>query len=242
VGPPNLRTAFAEDFESYAPGPPYEQPPYEVEGSPWIEVSSAYDGRIYQSSWAHGGARSFMLRSYTTSSEVAYVALELAGPPRHVVIEVWYTPSGTLVYKDFAEFGLGFARSKYELAPTVALEVNHHVLEFRAEPERPIASTNGYGGTPGASKPPAQELFHEVLYASCSPSSEPPTCPPLHNYVRIELDFCADAVSAFVGEDASAPLGGTGTFDGRKAVNAFYLAGGMNPTYIDDIVVSVDDG
>ena len=51
-----------------------------------------------------------------------------------------------------------------------------------------------------------------------------------------------DTVRAFVGSDSDAPLGGSGTFDGRKPVNAFYLAGGLNATYIDDIRVSVDDG
>jgi len=235
-----LRTAFVEDFESYAVGPPYEQ-----DGSPWVQAEAgrnALGGRVLQSSWAHDGTRSFIVHSYLNETEIAYVPLALDGPPRQVVIELWYAPNRYFVYKDFAEFGLGVAHSRFDLDPTVALEVNDHVLEFRADPEKPVASSNGAGGFPAAEKPPFQPLFNEVVYAPCSSSSEPPTCPAVYNYFRIELDFCADTVRAFVGSDSDAPLGGSGTFDGRKPVNAFYLAGGLNATYIDDIRVSVDDG
>jgi hypothetical protein len=226
VGSSTPRVLFEDDFETYALGAPYGQA-----GSPWVR---AVEGRVgvVSSEGAVSGAQSLELASFTTASEVAYAALALAGPPRRVVVELRYAPEGGTVFLDFAELGLARVPSKFDLRPTVALEVNDHVLELRAAPEKPIASSNGRGPYEPAVKPPFVVLFEEVDYASDASTV---------SYFRIDFDYCADTVSAYVGSDEDAPLVGTGSFDGGVAPDAFYLAGGLNTTFVDDVRVLADD-
>jgi hypothetical protein len=220
------RVVLADDFEQYAVGAPYDQT-----GSFWVRAVEGRTGTVSTMS-AYSGTQSFELASFTMSSEVAYATLALSGPPRRVVLELRYAPDGFTVYKDFAEFGLARAPSKFDLNPTVALEVNDHVLELRAAPEKPIASSNGQGPYDAAVKPPFVVLFDEVEYASDA---------SVISYLRIDFDYCTDTVSAYVGQDEGAPLVGTGSFDGSVVPEAVYLAGGLNDTFVDDVRVLADD-
>jgi hypothetical protein len=220
------RVVVEEDFESYALGAPYGQ-----NGSSWVRAVEGRVGAI-SSERAASGTHSFELASFTTASEVAYVSLALAGPPRRVVVELRYAPEGSTVFKDFAELGLARVPSKFDLRPAVAFEVNDHVLELRASPEKPIASSNGQGAYEPATKPPFVSLFDEVDYANDGSTI---------SYLRFDLDYCSDTVSAYVGTDDQAPLVGTGSFDGATVPEAVYVAGGLSTTFVDDVRVLVDD-
>jgi hypothetical protein len=226
VGSSTPRVLLEDYFDSYTLGAPYGQA-----GSPWVR---AVEGRVgvVSSRAAVSGAQSLELASFTMPSEVAYATLALEGPPRRVVVELRYAPEGGAVYLDFAELGLAQVPSKFDLRPTVALEVNDHVLELRAAPEKPIASSNGRGPYPPATKPPFVVLSEEVDYASDA---------SIISYFRLDFDYCADTVSAYVGSDEDAPLVGTGSFDGGVVPDAFYLAGGLNTTFVDDVRVLADD-
>ncbi len=200
---------FKEDFESYAVGILADAP-----GSPWVRYSASRDGSV-STTWVHGGQKNFVLNSFTTSTEIDYVKLNFVQKPAQLSVELWYTPDGFFVYKDFAEAGLGYAASKYDMKMKAGFAGSDHDVLFRAE-----------------GMPQSVTVFNELEYGSLSGS-------PKHNYMRAEFDFTNNQVRFFIGSNSNAPLRSTITFDGRLEVNALYFAGGLNPTYIDDIVVKV---
>ncbi|HLZ08337.1 MAG TPA: hypothetical protein VKT80_07120, partial [Chloroflexota bacterium] len=213
-----LMTIFTDGFETYPAGMPYDPP-----GTPWIRANIGRDA-VIGTAWSHGGAQSLMLSSYTTRSEVAYVRLPISSAPRRLVIELWYAPDGFYVYEDFAEFGIGFAASKFDLVPSLAFNVHGHRLTASNHPGKPTTDGGDHEGV---------VLFDEFEYG---------VSPFVGSYVRLELDFCAGRLDAFVGPDASAPLRSSATFDVGQSFNGFYLAGGLNPTYVDDIAIKVEQG
>jgi|GEM_PF-1250464 len=198
---------FKEDFESYPVGILADAP-----GSPWVRYSASRDGSV-STTWVHGGQKNFVLNSFTTSTEIDYVKLDVVQKPAQLIVELWYTPDGFFVYKDFAEAGLGYAASKYDMKMKAGFAGSDHNVLFRAE-----------------GMPQSVTVFNELEYGSLSGS-------PKHNYMRAEFDFTNNQVRFFIGSTPSAPLRSTVNFDGRLDVNALYFAGGLNPTYIDDIVV-----
>jgi hypothetical protein len=197
--------SFVEGFEGYADGTLGG-----ASGSPWIRLSASRTGAV-NATWPHGGEKAFEVTSFTTSTEVDYVPLEFTSPPARIDVELWYTPDGFFVYKDFADFGLGFASSQFALARSLTLRVRDHDLLFVAD------------GT-------AQRMWDAFEYGSGSA--------PVATYVRVELDLCAGEARVFAGADAAAPLRGTATFQPPGELNAFFVAGGLNPTHFDDIVIS----
>ena len=204
----NPTFAFAEGFESYPAGLLYG-----ASGSPWIRANEGRDGTV-STTWVKTGAHNYMTDSYTISTQVEYVKLDFPTRPLQLVVELWYTPDGYYVYEDFAEFGLGWAASKFDLKPMIGVSGSAHSL---------LLATPGVATT--------REVWNELDYGKSNGGSA------VHNYVRLELDFCAGQISVFAGPDQGAPLRATVPFDGSQSINAFYISGGLNPTYFDDIAI-----
>ena len=87
------------------------------------------------------------------------------------------------MYEDFAEFGLGWAASKFSLTPLIALRASDHSLLLAA---------------PGVAS--AVEAWNEFEYGKSNGGSA------VHTYVRFEVDFCANQIKVFAGPDNQAPL------------------------------------
>ena len=204
----NPTFAFAEGFESYPAGLLNG-----ASGSPWIRANEGRDG-IVSTTWVKTGAHNYRTDSYTISTQVEYVKLDFPTRPLQLVVELWYTPDGYYVYEDFAEFGLGWAASKFDLKPMIGVSGSDHSLLLAA---------------PGVAT--TREVWNELDYGKSNGGSA------VHNYVRLELDFCAGQISVFAGPDQGAPLRATVPFDGSQPINAFYISGGLNPTYFDDIAI-----
>lgn len=204
-------TLLDETFESYPTGVLADAP-----GTPWVRYSASRNGNV-TNDWVHGGQKNFMLNSFTTSTEIDYVKLNFTTKPEVLKVELWYTPDGFFVYKDFAEVGLGYSTSRFNLDQKAGFAGSDHNVIFNAD---------------GLSSPVT--VFNELEYGS----GPAPSGTPKHNYMRAEFDFTNGQVKFYIGTDANAPLRSTVSFDGSLEVNALYIAGGLNPTFIDDIRVT----
>jgi hypothetical protein len=203
---------FVEGFESYAAGPLMT-----ATGSPWVRANQGRAGNV-STSWVHAGVHDLEIYSFSTATELHYVPLAFPSPIARVDVELWYAPDGYFVYEDFASVGLGCARSKFDLQPALTIAGSDHDLTL----------------DPAAAK---VTLFNEVDYGSSAfPDTEPAAV--IHNYVRFEIDLAMGQLRTFVGPDAGAPLRSTVPIPAALGFNAFFVAGGLNPTYIDDISIT----
>jgi hypothetical protein len=203
---------FLETFETYTAGPLVN-----AAGSPWIRASQSREGNV-STSWVHGGAHDLEIYSYSTSVETHYVPFTVAQSFSRIDVELWYAPDGYFVYVDFATFGLGCARSKFALEPVVAVQGQDHSLVLKK------------GGAPAT-------LWNEVDYGKAAFAETEPAA-AIHNYVRLELDFAKGELRTFVGPTTAAPLRSTVPIAKTASFNAFFVSGGLNPTYIDDVVIT----
>jgi hypothetical protein len=214
-----LGVRFTDGFESYPLAKLIDA------GSPWLEAKFGRDA-IISNQWPHSGTKDLMIDSLTVRSEVVYIS-PLQGPPRRIVVELWFTPDGYYIYEDFLELGLGYAASLYDLRPTVALKLHDHSLFVTQDPGAPATD----GGPPGGI-----ELQNTIPYLSSFNGNLVAT------YLRIDFDLCSNTLDAFAGAAPDAGTHRTATFRGDRPVTSVYLAGGLNPTYVDDIAISADDG
>jgi hypothetical protein len=204
---------FREGFETYPEGPLVS-----ATGSPWVRANQGREGNVSRA-WVKSGSRNFEIYSFTTSTEVHYVKLALPQQVGRIDIELWYTPDGFFIYKDFADFGLGCALSKFELKTVIRIRGSDHKLLLA-----------GPGDT-------ATELTNEVDYGK-GPAMAGNPASAVHNYVRLELDFAARELRTFQGPTSSAPLKSKVPLPTSLTFNAFFLSGGLNPTYLDDISIT----
>ncbi len=195
---------FYEDFESYPLGILANAP-----GSPWIRYSSSREGTIVDNN-VHSGEKCFQINSFTTSTEIDYVKFDWASKPAQLNLELWYNPDGFFIYKDFAELGLGFAASKFDMDEFIGLWGSDHNVWFSAEGR--VSDTI---------------VFNELEYDK-------------YNYIKVEFDFQDNEARVYIGLDSEAPLRATVSFNGTIDINSLYFAGDLNPTYIDDIYVTVE--
>ncbi len=206
-----ITDVFIEDFEKYTIGVLADAP-----GSPWVRYSSSRNGNV-TTTWVHGGQQNFQINSFTTSTEIDYALLNLTQKPDQLNVELWYTPDGFYIYKDFASVGLSQVASKYDMTQKASFWGEDHNVKFNAE---------GMGS--------AATVFNELDYGS----GPAPNGTPKHNYIRAEFDFKQNEVRFFIGSNASAPFRAKVNFDGSLQFNALFLAGGLNETFIDDIRVT----
>ncbi|MFZ5518084.1 MAG: YCF48-related protein [Candidatus Zhuqueibacterota bacterium] len=206
-----IADVFIEDFEKYPTGVLADAP-----GSPWVRYSSSRNGNV-TTKWVHGGQQNFQINSFTTSTEIDYALLNLTQKPDQLNVELWYTPDGFYIYKDFASVGLSYVASKYDMTQKASFWGEDHDVKFMAE---------GMGS--------AVTVFNELDYGS----GPAPSGTPKHNYIRAEFDFKQSEVRFFIGSNSSSPLRSKVNFDNRIEVNALFLAGGLNETYVDDIRVT----
>lgn len=204
---------FVEGFEAYAPGTLLG-----AAGSPWVRASQGREGNV-STSWVHSGSRSLEIYSFTTATEVHYVPLQMPAAPARIDVEWWIAPDGYFVYKAFATVGFGCARSKFDLRPVLAVEGRDHALILHA------------GGA-------EVMLFDEIEYGSAAfPEAEPGQA--IHNYVRLEFDFPAGKLRTFVGPNSAAPLRSSVSLPETSSFGAFFVSGGVNPSYIDDLSITL---
>jgi hypothetical protein len=206
-------TLFLENYESYAFGPLAD----ETE-SPWVQLEIGRNGNVSEY-WVHSGNKNFQINSFTTKTEVDYVKFNMDKKPAQLNIVLWYTPDGYYVYEDFAEIGLSLVTSKFESKALVCFKGNDHKLYF-------------------ADTVMAVEVFNELEYGVGPADFDLGT--PKHNYIKAEFDFNNSEVRFFIDTDSDAPLRNTIEFDGTLDFNAMYIAGGLNPTYIDDICITTE--
>jgi photosystem II stability/assembly factor-like uncharacterized protein len=198
---------FSEGFESYPVGVLAQAP-----GSPWVRLSSSRYGDV-STTWPHSGTKNFMISSFTTSTEIDYVNLNLSTKPAVLTVELWYTPDGFFVYKDFAEFGLGYVSSN-QMNMVAGIAGSDKNVLFRA-----------------AGMSQNVNVYDNLGYGSLGGS-------PVHNYMRVEFDFNNNLASFYIGSSDQAPLRLSVKFDGTINFNSLYIVGGLNYTYFDDIKIS----
>ena len=202
---------FLEDFEKYPPGVLGDAP-----GTQWVRLSASRNGNV-STNWPHGGKQAFEINSFTTSTEVDYAKFTLDKKPDQLNVELWYTPDGFFVYKDFATMGLGFVTTKFDMVRKASFWGNDHNVMFQ-----------------GNNMPAAVNVFAELEYGG----GPAPSGTPKHNYIRVEFDFIKNQARFFIGPTAEAPLRSTVNFDTNFEFNALFIAGGLNPTFIDDIRIT----
>lgn len=203
---------FTEDFETYPPG--------SLIGAtecPWVQLSSGRNCNV-SPYWVHGGAQNFQINSFMYNTEIDYVKFDLTYKPAMLSVSLWYTPDGYYVYEDFAEFGLSFVHSKFEMDAIAGFKGSSHDLWYQAD---------------GMSE--AVNAFNELEFGRGPASMGQGT--PKHNFLRAEFDFNNNVVRLYAGMNNNPSLRSTLPFDGTLDCNALYLAGGLNETYIDDITI-----
>lgn len=201
---------LVEDFENYTVGPLAD----ETE-SPWVQLEIGRNANVSEY-WVHSGNKNFQINSFTTSIEIDYVKFNLDQKPAQLNLVLWYTPDGYYIYKDFAEIGLSNVTSKFESEAIAGFWGSDHKVFFNA-----------------TGIEDAIEVFNELEYGKGPADFGMGT--PKHNYIRAEFDFNNSEVRFYIDTDPDAPLRNTIEFDGTLDFNAVYIAGGLNPTYIDDI-------
>ncbi|HEX9972870.1 MAG TPA: CARDB domain-containing protein, partial [bacterium] len=203
---------FIEDFEKYPTGVLADAP-----GSPWVRYSTSRNGNV-TTKWIHGGLKNFQINSFTTSTEIDYALLNLTKKPDQLNVELWYTPDGFYIYKDFASVGLSYVASKYDMTQKASFWGSDKDVKFKAE---------GMGSE--------VTVFNQLDYGS----GPAPSGTPKHNYIRAEFDFKKSQVRFYIGTNSSAPLRSTVNLVTNFQFNALFFAGGLNETYIDDIRVTM---
>lgn len=206
-----ISDVFIEDFEKYPTGVLADAP-----GSPWVRYSASRNGNV-TTNWVHGGQKNFQINSFTTSTEIDYALLNLTQKPDQLNVELWYSPDGFYIYKDFASVGLSYVASKFDMAQKASFWGSDHDVKFKAE---------AMGGE--------VTVFNQLEYSS----GPAPSGTPKQNYIREEFDFKNSEARFFIGPDSNAPLRSKANFDSRIEFNALFLAGGLNETFIDDIRVT----
>jgi hypothetical protein len=212
--PEDFHLLFSDGFESYPKGILSDAP-----DTPWIraEIGNAANVTNY---WVHSGEKNLQIDSFVDNTERDYEEISLDYQPAQLNIELWYTPDGYFSYKDFAQIGLSNVTSKTE-AESIAYfwAVDHDVFFKAIGIKEKILAFNG-------------------LEYSRGPADMGQGTPK-HNYIRAEFDFRNNIVRFYIGADQNAPLRSSINFDGSLKFNAVYIAGGLNPTYIDDLKIEV---
>jgi hypothetical protein len=218
-GKPETGAVWLEEgFESFPLGTLGTQPP-------WVRSMEAKSNAVTDS-WTHAGSRAFLLSSFTTSSELLYIALPGEQIPARLTIELWLAPDGSYVQHDFAAWGLAWTSSKFTLDLRFSVRVADHALYYSDDP-RPFVATSAPTGT---------QLFNEIEYARRSAMNST----ALYNYVRLELDLCEDRLTTYASLDGSAIKRSEVALSPLQRFNAFVLVGGVNETFFDDIRVTAE--
>jgi len=202
---------FAEDFEDYPLGVLGDAP-----NTLWIRKEIGRVGNVTKY-WVHSGSHNLQVNSFVYNTEIDYVPLDLDEKPAQLNLSLWYTPDGYFIYTDFAEFGLGYVQFKFQMDEKFGIFVEGH----------DVLISKGISGD--------ELLFNELEFGRGPADMGQGT--PKHNYFRLECDFVNNVLRVYIGTGADAPLRATRSFDGRQEINAFYIKGGLNPTYFDDILI-----
>jgi photosystem II stability/assembly factor-like uncharacterized protein len=202
---------FFEDFEKYPTGVLGDAP-----GTQWVRLSTGRNGNV-TTTWVHGGQQNFEINSFLYTTEVDYAKFNVDKKPDQLNVELWYTPDGFYVYKDFAGVGLAYVASPSDMTRKVSFWGSDHNVMFQA-----------------SSMPAAVNVFTELEYGG----GPAPSGTPQHNYIRVEFDFIKNQARFFIGPTAEAPQRATVNFDANFDFNAIFIAGGLNPTFIDDIRIT----
>jgi hypothetical protein len=207
-----LALPFFESFDTYPVGRLLDA------GSPWVRASQGREGNV-TTAWAFSGAQSLEIYSFTTSTEKHYVPLNVPENVSRVDVELMYAPNGFFVFQDFAAFGLGCAQSLFDLEQIATVSGSGRELSFSMS-----AST--------------QVLDNELDFGSAAfPESSPEEA--IYNYIRLEFDIVNRELRTFLGPDENAPLKSAVDLPASLSFNAFFVAGGLNPTHFDDIAISI---
>ena len=189
-------------------------PPGDVDvmGSPWKRYTTSNFGSSFSTTWVASCTQNLDIQSSLFSNETDYVDLELPARPSQLNIELKYTPDDFSVWSDFAAIGLadtsnGTVRSVFKVSGA-----GSELIMYTPQMIEPVV------------------IFDELQAGQFGGS-------PVHNYLRLEIDFCAGEVQVFAGPDENAQLVSTVEIGRSEAFDAFYVTGGVSPTYIDDIVI-----
>ena len=202
---------FLEDFEKYPPGVLGDAP-----GTQWVRLSTGRNGNV-TTTWVHGGQQNCEINSFLYTTEVDYAKFTVDKKPDQLNVELWYTPDGFYIYKDFAAVGLAFVASPSDMTRKASFWGSDHNVMFQA-----------------SSMASAVNVFTELDYGG----GPAPSGTPAHNYIRVEFDFIKNQGRFFIGPTADAPLRSTVNFAANFDFNAIFIAGGLNPTFIDDIRIT----
>jgi hypothetical protein len=179
----------------------------------WQRVTTSNFGANITDQWAHGCSQNLSIQSSYASSEVDLAQLAFPSRPSRLNIELWLAVDA-FSNTGFATFGLG-KRSGPNIQPAVSLRAQGQELRLITPWRDQVVTTQLQTGSFGQAA--------------------------VHNYVRVELDFCAGEAKVFVGATPSSATSTTVMFGGTRDFDAFYISGGIAATYIDDLAIWTPD-
>jgi hypothetical protein len=138
-----------------------------------------------------------------------YAPLPLTNRPALLSVEFWYYADSFFPEHTYASVGVGYASSKFSLTKLAQVRGAERSLLY-------------------SSKLSTQEttVFEELELGRQS-------------YMRLDFDFCQAKVLIYAGTDATAPMRASLDFPTDLPINALFIAGAGNLTYLDDFKVTV---